>query len=400
MKKTAVYLLYKFPMKYKLFFILISSFFITSNFAYPVNITDVNYQSTENFLRVVIYLNESADYNIVNSLQDKKYFYINLYNISKPYITTDIAISDQRVSSLKTAYYPEHKILRFVFYTKPTIQYNITALSKPSRLVVDISEKGFAASEIYRKKIVILDPGHGGKSLGGRSVKKVSGNYIYEKDITLKICKKVKEYFEKTQNVTVFSTRDKDDYISLKDRILFSEKYKGDIFVSVHCNDTRGHVFTKAKGVEFYYWNEQGSDDAAVNYLEELNNDETLEIDISSNNSKLRNILTNVLKDKLEQETTESMKFCNFLDDIFRESEYFRVNNRGIKSARFKVLENYNMPAVLVETGFINNSDEIKKLISPEFQDLVARKIFNSINKYFAKEDPKFQPTYLTLNNK
>lgn len=393
-----------------LFFLsLFIIFFLSVYFNQNINaaeVTDIEVQSHSNYLRVIVNINQSVNYNIVNSLQDKQYFYINIYNITKPYKKSELTFQDQRVSGIKIPYYPEHRILRVVFYASPKIQYNITTLSNPARLVIDVTEKGFAPSEIYRKKIVVIDPGHGGKSLGGRSAKKVNDAYVYEKTLTLQMAKKLKALFDSTPNITAYLTREEDkknekgelNYLGLKDRIVFSEKHKGDIFISIHCNDSRGHQATKVRGIEFYYWNETSSNDAAVKYLEELNNDESLDVDISNGNAKLRNLLTNVLKDKLEEWTTESAKFCELLNSSFKESAYYKYNNRGIKSARFKVLENYNMPAVLIETGFINNNDELKKLMSPTFQDMIVGRIFNSVNNYFAKEDPKFQPNSIKVS--
>jgi N-acetylmuramoyl-L-alanine amidase len=57
------------------------------------------------------------------------------------------------------------------------------------------------------------------------------------------------------------------------------------------------------------------------------------------------------------------------------------------------------MPAVLIETGFINNSEDLKRLMDPSFQDMIVKRIFNAINAYFAMEDPKFQPVYLKINS-
>lgn len=373
-----------------IFSLVFFDFYIPS---FSNEVTDVSWKQEKEYLRIIVNLSNNSNYNIVNSLQEKNYFYINIYEITSSYKFQELPINDERLRSAKSFFYPEHKILRFVFYANASINYNITSVANPPRIVIDITNEGFSPTQIYRKKIVIIDPGHGGLSLGGRSLKKVRGTYIYEKSLTLKIAKKLKELFDSSSNIIAFMTREDDTFVSLKDRLLFSEKYKGDVFASIHCNDTRGYKITRASGVEFYYWNEKGSTDAAVAYLEELNNDKTLEVDLSSNNTKLHNILTNVLKDKLEAETAESTKFCGYLNNAFKDFDYFNLHNRGIKSARFKVLENYNMPAVLIETGFINNNSELDYLMSSDFQQKVAVAIYNAINTYFSMEDPKFQPT-------
>lgn len=381
---------------FAILFVTFLSAFMTVHAA-DIQVANVDTQSQDSFIRIVINLTENTKYNIVNSLQDKKYFYINLYNISKPYKVDSLSIKDKRVSGIRLQYFEEHKILRFVFYTNSNVYYNITNPQSPARIVVDISDKDFIPTEIYKKKIVIIDPGHGGKSLGGRSMKKINGKYVYEKDLTLSMSKKVKKLLDATPNIVTFMTRNDDSYLSLKERIDFSKQYKGDIFVSIHCNDTRGHQVTTAKGVEFFYWNENASTDAAIAYLEELNNDENLDNNIAVNDPKVKNILKNVLEDNLEAQITESSKVCGFLNDSFCETDYFRINNRGIKSARFKVLENYLMPSVLIETGFINNNDDFKNLTSDSFQEIIAKSIYNSIIAYFAKEDPKFQMSLLKV---
>jgi N-acetylmuramoyl-L-alanine amidase len=66
-----------------------------------------------------------------------------------------------------------------------------------------------------------------------------------------------------------------------------------------------------------------------------------------------------------------------------------------VKNANFVVLKNFEMPAVLLEIGFISNSTELQNLVNPKFQELTATLVYNAINSYFAENDPSFQPRYI-----
>ncbi len=282
--------------------------------------------------------------------------------------------------------YPQSHIVRLIFYLYSPAQYEVRLTETPPALTVDIVGQSGSA-RLTPKKVVIIDPGHGGDSKGARSSRKVNGRYIWEKDLNLVIAKVLKEVIDSSPNMTAFLTRTRDKDMTLTERIAFAEHHRGDVFISIHCNATRGYEATRAQGIELFYWNEKGSDNAAVKYLEELENEGQLNINGSKQNATL---FRNLLKDKLEVEKNKSIEVCNNVSTALKDIAYFRKYNRGIKSARFRVLVNYYMPALLIECGFINNPTEVKHLLDRKFHVNLARSVFNGLNLYFAQKDMNF----------
>jgi N-acetylmuramoyl-L-alanine amidase len=193
-------------------------------------------------------------------------------------------------------------------------------------------------------------------------------------------------------------TRTGDTLVSLSDRVAFAEKQKGDLFISLHMNDGAGNP--NARGPEVFYLSQKGADDAAAKAVAEREN-----IDVLSNGMETRHdapllaqVLTDLERQKLESWQYESYVVADRILQSLQQHPYFRSYARGVKSANFVVLKNFYMPAVLVEVGFITNTDELRLLVSPKFQKLTAILLYNAINSYFAQTDPNFQPDYKRMS--
>jgi len=143
---------------------------------------------------------------------------------------------------------------------------------------------------------------------------------IWEKEVNLLIAKVLKEVINSSPNMTAFLTRTHDKDMTLTERIAFAERHRGDVFLSIHCNATRGYEATRAQGIELFYWNEKGSDNAAVRYLEELENEGQLNINGSKENATL---FKNLLKDKLEVEKNKSIEVCSNISTALKHIAYF-----------------------------------------------------------------------------
>ena len=347
---------------------------------------DITYESLPDRIRFCISLNKPSQYEIKDALRDSGYFYIDLLNMDYSCREQTFELHDARVKSVRVVSYPQSHIVRLIFYLHSPAQYEVRSTDAPPALTVDITGQSGSA-RLTPKKVVIIDPGHGGDSKGARSSRKVKGRYIWEKDVNLVIAKVLKEVIDSSPNMTAFLTRTRDKDMTLTERIAFAERHRGDVFISIHCNATRGHEASRAQGIELFYWNEKGSDNAAVKYLEELENEGQLNINGSKQNATL---FKNLLKDKLEVEKNKSIEVCNNINAALKNITYFRKYNRGIKSARFRILINYYMPALLIECGFISNPKEVKHLLERKFQVDLARSAFNGLSLYFAQKDMNF----------
>ncbi|WBW97391.1 N-acetylmuramoyl-L-alanine amidase family protein [Oceanirhabdus sp. W0125-5] len=175
---------------------------------------------------------------------------------------------------------------------------------------------------------ICLDAGHGGKDLG------VSVNGVYEKDITLKICKYAR-FIAKKNGFECFMTREKDESLVNIDRALYANRNNCDIFVSIHCNS---FVNELARGTET--WSYPCSDEG----------------------------------EKLSH---------HIQGELIKSTSLF---NRGCKKARFSVLNKTEMPAVLTEVAFLSNPQEAKLLVSSDFLWEVASSIVRGCCNYFKTE--------------
>ena len=187
------------------------------------------------------------------------------------------------------------------------------------------STKSDAAENKRRnaKKIIVLDPGHGGSDVGA-----IRGD-ITEKEITLDVSKRVCALLEK-KGYTVEMTRDTDKTVSLQDRVAFSESEHPDIFVSIHVNSSEKPEIT---GIETHYYRQ-----------ESLSLAQTVHAALASN---------------------------------------IKTKNRGLFKSKFYVINHTTAPAILVEIGFISNDGERAELVSDKRKQATAKAIAEGVENYF-----------------
>lgn len=235
-----------------------------------------------------------------------------------------------------------------------------------------------------RRPKVIIDPGHGGyhKGAGGT----VNGRQVWEKEVTIKVAEKLERLLKADPRFDVDLTRRQDVYIGLLERTQIASRMKGDIFISLHCNAVESREAQKrARGFEIWIWNRQSNNSAAARAIERLENDEP-----GVNNQNNR-ILTTMMIDALESQAIVSRRLARAVHSAFMSDSYFRQHDRGIDSARFKVLETYDMPSILVELGFMTHPEEVKLLTNDTHQTKMARYLYDGIVKYYEETDPSFR---------
>lgn len=177
-------------------------------------------------------------------------------------------------------------------------------------------------SSVGKKKIVI-DAGHGGTDVGA------VGGGTYEKDITLDVSKRVEAILKK-RGYQVVMTRPNDTFVSLQNRVSISNNYKPDIFVSIHVNSS---VRPEITGIETHYYHQ------------------------------------------------ESMSLAQTVHSSFASA--VQSPNRGLFKSKFYVINHTTCPAILVEIGFISNSNERAQLVSDKRKDATAKAIADGIENYF-----------------
>jgi len=250
------------------------------------------------------------------------------------------------------------------------------------------------------KKVIILDPGHGGSDPGALSSIRIGGKRVQEKDINLAVAREIKRLVDASPNMEALLTRDRDVYVSLADRQNFCQRHSppicGNLFVSIHCNFSRSR---SAGGIELYYLNPTGATRGSRRYLEEYENRN------GARNGQSQSLLNHPIFFTLARESfqtwlTEGRVVCEHLKAATLQMPYYRRNgNREntVQSAFFKVLFQADMPALLVELGFLTNSTECQQLADVRFQKQLATVLYNGIASYFKARDDQFMPNYLAL---
>ncbi|MDW8055409.1 MAG: N-acetylmuramoyl-L-alanine amidase [Elusimicrobiota bacterium] len=222
-----------------------------------------------------------------------------------------------------------------------------------------------------KKPLVVIDPGHGGEDPGA------VGKYgTKEKHINLAIAKIIKEELL-SEDYKVLLTREDDISLALVERTKFANDNNADLFISIHCNASKKQTNTD-HGVEVYFLSEKASDEDAV-ATEKLENEVVLKYERPTEElNKLQKILWSMI---VTDYINESSRLCSYIGTEI--TARTKQQYRGVKQAGFYVLRGAQMPAVLVEVGFISNPDEELKLNSLDFQRLVANGIAAGIKKYY-----------------
>jgi N-acetylmuramoyl-L-alanine amidase len=216
-------------------------------------------------------------------------------------------------------------------------------------------------------KKIVLDPGHGGKDPGC-----YLDGQIVEKDITLALAKLVEKKVQEKFGIEVILTRDKDAFVPLEKRTAFANVNKADLFISLHINANKQ---SDVHGFETYFLN-MATDERAV--LVAARENATSEKNISDLQSILNDLMLNT-------KISESSKLAH---DVQRgvlaqvKKRYENVRDLGVKQAPFYVLIGAEMPAILVETGFMTNPVERRRLQSPRYLETLADGIVAGVERY------------------
>jgi N-acetylmuramoyl-L-alanine amidase len=258
------------------------------------------------------------------------------------------------------------------------------ALTSPDRVVVEIGRPASArtvepiavAEPAEPLPTIVIDPGHGGSETGA-----VGPGGLQEKDVTLQIARRLAAASQRLFPCRVVLTRESDSVISLDDRTAVANHEKADLFLSIHANSSRA---PGARGSETYYLSLEASDKLSQEIASRENQPSSAggaaPAAGGARNPDLDFILWDLAQSAHLKESSELAEAAQEELNIVSGTE-----NRGIKQAPFRVLVGATMPAVLVETAFISNPEEEKKLASPVFQQSVADAVARAIGRFFER---------------
>ncbi len=213
---------------------------------------------------------------------------------------------------------------------------------------------------------IVIDAGHGGKDPGTHA------GSLREKDIALDIAKRLRDNLQ-GRGFEVIMTRDKDIFLPLEQRAFIANSRKADMFISIHVNAARNR---RAQGLETFYLNLATSDDAAEVAARE--NASTGKVRFSDVPKLLKQIMNHTFVEESRElaTTTQAAIAQSILGGVKHPL------NRGVKTAGFHVLLGAQMPAVLVEVGFVSNREEARQLRSSSHRTKLAAAIADGVTRY------------------
>ena len=221
------------------------------------------------------------------------------------------------------------------------------------------------------KKVIVLDPGHGGVDPGAIGV---SG--VYEKTITLAMAKELKEELDKSGKYKVYLTRNRDVFIPLRERVRIARRYDADLFLSIHADSALNR---RATGLSVYTLSEKASDKEAAALAEKENKaDIVAGLDFAEHSKEVSDVLLNLAQ---RETLNRSSELATFMVQEMRKT--IRILNDTHRFAGFAVLKAPDVPSILLELGYLSNRVEEKQLQQKTYRKKLAVSAQKAIDKYF-----------------
>lgn len=225
--------------------------------------------------------------------------------------------------------------------------------------------------------IIAIDPGHGGEDPGA-----IGRGGTHEKDVTLAISRKLKQRIDRESNMRAILIRDGDYFIPLRTRVVKARRVRADLFVSIHAD---AFVRPNARGSSVFALSERGATSEAARWLAKTENDADLigGVNLDVPDPYLKQTLLDLSQ---TASINDSLKLGRaVLDEL---GAINRLHKPHVEQAGFAVLKAPDIPSILVETAFISNPREERKLRNRGYQEKIAEAIFSGISRYLAKNPP------------
>ena len=354
-----------------------------------IQVTGIRHWSNAEYTRVVIDLEGETQFQehfLRKDLEKGKPPRIYV-DIQSAWITAElrrpIPIQDGLLTMARAAQY-SRDVVRVVLDMDSLSSYRTFPLKDPFRIIIDVHGNGRESVSPERNdrlpkkpslpqqlglgiRRVVIDPGHGGKDPGA-----IGPGGLQEKDVVLRIAKKLEKKLQTELGLETVLTRRDDTFIPLDERTAIANTQKADLFVSIHTNATRRQ---NARGIETYVLN-FATDEESIELAARENAVSTKKL------SDLQYILYDLMRTaKISESRTlaehTQRSICRRLS-----RKYSRVRNLGVKEAPFYVLIGANMPCILVEGCFISNRLEERRLRDDRFLEELATGIKEGIAKY------------------
>lgn len=264
---------------------------------------------------------------------------------------------------------------RIVLDLKSQKSYHWKIVCNTPSIVKPVS---FPSLQRAKEIIVVIDPGHGGKDPGA-----IGNNNYQEKDVVLAIAKKLQTIINKQPGFKAVMTRNGDYYLTLRERLNIARQNKADMFIAIHA-DAYDDPF--ANGVSVYALSLRGATSEAARWIATRENQSELMggVELADKNDVLRSVLINLSQSATIQASLTIGQ--NLLNNI---KPFANLHHQRMEQAAFVVLKSPDIPSLLVETGFLSNSIEERKLTLPNYQYNLAQAIMHGVKEYFIARPPR-----------
>lgn len=225
-----------------------------------------------------------------------------------------------------------------------------------------------------RMVTIMLDPGHGGEDPGA-----IGARGSMEKNVTLSIARRLRERIESDPNMRAALTRDGDFFVPLGTRVQKARKAKADLFVSIHAD---AWIKPEARGSSVFVLSEKGASSAAARYLAQKENeaDKVGGVNFTVSDPHLARTLMDLTQTATQNDSMRLGK--SVLGNL---GSVNALHKASVEQAGFAVLKAPDIPSVLIETAFISNPEEEKRLNDEEYQDKLAEAIMRGIRQYLTR---------------
>ncbi len=379
------------------------------------NVTDLRFWSNPEYTRIVINATRDRTYShhLLKKDPDLNIPFQRLYvDIPQTRLGKGVAehtpINDDLLKQARAGQYLPHTV-RVVVDIKSFENYKIFSLKDPFRIVIDVwgtgngtgehltAQKAAAktedvlttspmttdnlrSSDIARQlalgvQKIVIDPGHGGSDPGAPGY--VKG--VWEKDIVLQMAKTLAVKLRDRLKCTVILTRSSDAKLTLEERTAIANTQRADLFISLHTNAARNKNLA---GIETYLLN-LATDEQAIAVAAREN------ATSRKNISDLEFILSDLMK---HAKIGESTRLANDVHQAMIQGmtkKYTGIRDLGVKQAPFYVLLGARMPSILIETSFVSNKQECKRLLTPSYQEDICNAIADGVQKYVDATNPR-----------
>ena len=372
---------------------LIIAVFATSSFSEEkTTLYDFRYWTAPDQTRIVIDKEEDTLFNITNTDKVVIISFDDAEVLSETF--SNIFFNDDRIQ--KVLIKRDKRTIKLIVHINKNFKVKYFTLEpnakyKFHRLVVDIIDlesqvkiqdikatkavKNVKKSAQISQKIILVDAGHGGEDSGA-----IGKNKSQEKSVNLAIAKKLVAIINKNSDLKAVLTRSGDYYIPLTKRITIAQKENATMFISIHADSVESST---AKGASIYTLSEKGNNSKLAQQLEKSQNlvDQFGGVEtVIDNDQFLKNILSDFSrKDRDMQSFNLAMEIISELEKIGP------IHKKVPQKANFVVLKSPSIPSVLIETAFISNPTQEKRLTNSTQQKKIAESIYKGILNYYKK---------------